>query len=59
MTVEFRCRDVGLACAHVERAQTADELVSAVGEHARAQHGVELNSTLVDYALTRVRPVRG
>ncbi len=56
MGVEFRCQDVGIACRNVARADTADELVAAVAEHARTTHGVELNQTLVDYAVTKVRP---
>jgi len=55
MSVEFRCQDVGIACKNVARAQTADELVAAVADHARTKHDVELNQTLVDYALTKVR----
>jgi predicted small metal-binding protein len=56
MTVEFRCQDVGVACRNVARADTADELVAAVAAHARDEHGVELNQTLIDYAVTKVRP---
>lgn len=56
MAVEFRCKDVGVACTNVARAQTPDELVAAVAEHARTVHGVELNQTLIDYAVTKVRP---
>lgn len=56
MTLEFRCADVGVACKNVAKAQTADELVAAVAAHARVKHGVELNATLVDYAITKVRP---
>jgi predicted small metal-binding protein len=59
MAVEFRCQDVGVACKNVARAETADELVAAVAKHARDAHGVELNQTLIDYAVTKVRPVRG
>lgn len=59
MAVEFRCRDVGVACKNVARAETADELVSFVAAHAKAKHGVELNATLVDYAITKVRPAGG
>jgi predicted small metal-binding protein len=59
MPVEFRCADVGVACRNVARADTADELVAAVAEHARTAHDVELNATLVDYALTKVRTTRG
>ncbi len=56
MSLEFRCQDVGVACKKVTRAETADELVEAVAAHARTKHGVELNSTLVDYAITKVHP---
>lgn len=55
MTVEFRCADVGVQCKNVARAETADELVAAVAAHAKAKHGVELNQTLIDYAVTKVR----
>jgi len=57
MAVEFRCEDVGVACKNVARAETADELVAAVAAHAKEKHGVELNQTLIDYAVTKVRPV--
>lgn len=59
MTVEFACADVGVACKNVAKADTADELVAAVAAHARAAHGVELNATLADYALTKVRSTGG
>lgn len=59
MTVEFRCADVGVACRNVARAETADELVAAVAAHARTKHGVELNQTLLDYAVTKVRTTSG
>lgn len=59
MAVEFRCRDVGVACRRVTRAETADELVAAVAGHAKEKHGVELNATLIDYAVTKVRPAGG
>jgi len=57
--LEFRCQDVGVACRNVARADSADELVAAVAAHARDKHGVELNGTLVDYAVTKVRPAGG
>jgi len=59
VTVEFACADVGVACKNVAKAETADELVAAVAAHAKAKHGVELNATLVDYALTKVRSTGG
>ncbi len=59
MAVEFRCQDVGVACKNVARADTAEDLVAAVAVHARTKHGVELNQTLIDYAVTKVRPAGG
>lgn len=59
MPVEFACADVGLACKNRAEADTAEELVAAVAAHAKAKHGVELNATLVDYALTKVRSTGG
>lgn len=55
MTLEFHCADVGVACKKVTKAESKDELVAKVAEHARQKHGVELNATLVDYAVTQVR----
>jgi len=59
MAVEFRCQDVGVACSNVARADTAEQLVAAVAAHAKDKHGVELNATLIDYAVTKVRPAGG
>lgn len=59
MSLEFCCSDVGLACAKVTRAETADALVQAVAQHAKTTHGVELNATLIDYAATKVRTTGG
>ncbi len=55
MTVEFHCADVGVACGKVTRAENADDLVAAVAAHAQSKHGVELNETLIAYAVTKVR----
>jgi predicted small metal-binding protein len=57
--VEFRCQDVGVACKNVARAQSVDALVEAVAAHAKAAHGVELNGTLIDYAVSKARPAGG
>lgn len=56
MAVEFHCADVGVACNHVTKAATAAELVPAVAAHAKAKHHVDLNQTLIDFAVTKVRP---
>ncbi len=55
MTLEFRCEDVGVQCSARTTADSKEELVAKVAEHAQQKHGVELNETLVDYALTKVR----
>ncbi len=57
--LEFCCQDVGVACKQVTRASTAEDLVGLVAEHAKSKHGVDLNSTLIDYAITKVHPASG
>jgi predicted small metal-binding protein len=55
MAVEFRCADVGVACNAKTTADTPAALVEKVAAHAKDTHGVELNQTLIDYAVTEVR----
>jgi len=55
MALEFRCADVGVECKAVTTADSKDELLAKVGDHAQKAHGVALTDTLVDYALTKVR----
>lgn len=56
MALEFACKRVGVTdCKHSTTAETNEELLAAVAEHARTVHGVELNETLIDYALTTVK----
>lgn len=55
MALEFHCADVGVACSSKTTAQTKEELLAKVSDHAKSAHGVDLNDTLIDYALTRVR----
>lgn len=55
MALEFRCADVGVACGASTTATSKDELLALVAAHARDVHGVALNDTLIDYALTVVR----
>ncbi len=59
MALEFHCSDVGVVCSKVTKADSSEELLAKVAEHARQQHGVELNATLVDYAASRVRQSGG
>lgn len=56
MTLEFACQRVGLTdCKSVTTAETKDDLLAKVAEHAEHEHGVTLNGTLISYALTTVR----
>ena len=56
MALEFACARVGLLdCGASVSAETAEELLTIVAEHARTAHGVELNATLIDDALSEVR----
>ncbi|NOX28787.1 MAG: DUF1059 domain-containing protein [Actinobacteria bacterium] len=55
MTFEFRCEHVGVTdCKSATTAETTDDLIAKVAEHALAEHGVELNDTLINYALSTV-----
>jgi len=44
-------------CKSATEADTAEELLAKVAAHAREVHGVELNETLINYALTTVKEV--
>lgn len=58
MALEFACRRVGVTdCKTVATGESKEELLAKVAAHAREAHGVELNETLIDYALTTVREV--
>jgi predicted small metal-binding protein len=53
--LSFACADVGvLDCKCRVSAATKDELLAIVADHAKKVHGVDLNGTLIDYALTTV-----
>ena len=55
MALQFRCAHVGVTdCKAATTADSKDELLAKVAAHARDVHGVELNETLVNYALTTV-----
>lgn len=58
MALQFQCKNVGVTdCKHTAKADTAEELLEKVAEHAENKHGVTLNSTLVNYALSTVEEV--
>jgi predicted small metal-binding protein len=37
----FRCKDVGVSCGWERRAETEEELMSIVVEHAATMHGMK------------------
>ena len=54
--LSFACADVGVIdCKSNVSAATKEELLAIVADHALKVHGVVLNGTLVDYALTTVK----
>lgn len=58
MALEFACKRVGVTdCKHTATAGSTEELLTKVAQHAKDVHGVELNDTLIDYALTTVREI--
>lgn len=58
MALEFACQRVGVTdCDHTATADTKEDLLASVAKHAKEVHGVDLNDTLIDYALTTVREV--
>lgn len=44
-----------MACRAKTTAATEEELLDKVRAHAQVEHGVELNATLADYAVSKVR----
>lgn len=58
MALQFQCKNVGVTdCKHTATAETPEELLAQVASHAESKHGVTLNSTLVNYALSTVEEV--
>lgn len=41
MAKELRCRDVGMNCNAVIRADTEEEVLKRAAEHARSAHGMQ------------------
>jgi predicted small metal-binding protein len=54
--LSFECANVGvLDCKCNVSAPTKEELLAIVADHALKVHGVALNGTLINYALTTVK----
>ena len=43
MAKELRCRDLGIECSQVIRAETEEELIEKVAEHAMSAHGIDVS----------------
>ena len=54
MTMVVRCRDVGFDCDGVVRAETEEELLQQVAEHAKTVHGLE---EVTDEVVAKVKSV--
>ncbi len=51
----LRCRDAGFDCEHVVRAESEEELLRQVAEHAQTVHNVEATPELVEQVKSLVR----
>ncbi len=51
----LRCRDAGFDCEHVVRAESEDELLRQVAEHAQTVHGIEVTPELVEQVKSLIR----
>jgi predicted small metal-binding protein len=45
MAKELRCRDLGIECSQVIRAETQEELIEKVAEHVLTVHGFDVIQT--------------
>ena len=54
MTMVVRCRDVGFDCDGVVKAETEEELLQQVAEHAKSAHGLE---EVTDEVVAKVKSV--
>ena len=54
MTLVVHCRDVGFDCDGVVRAETEEELLQQVAEHAKSAHGLE---EVTDEVVEKVKSV--
>lgn len=58
MPFELNCADTGAACSFSVRAETEDEVMQHVANHAAIAHpDLELNAETVEQVKSLVRPV--
>ena len=51
----LRCRDAGFNCEHEVRAESEEELLRQVAEHAQTVHNVEVTPELVEQVKSLIR----
>ena len=51
----LRCRDAGFDCDHEVRAESEEELLQQVAEHATTVHEVEVTPELVEQVKTLIQ----
>ena len=54
MAKELRCRDLGIECSQVIRAETEEELIEKAAEHAMSVHGFDVTEP---YMLEQLKAV--
>lgn len=55
MSKVVRCRDLGFDCEGVVRAETEEEAMRQVAEHARTVHGVEVTPEVAEQVRSVMR----
>ncbi len=51
----LRCRDAGFDCDHEVRAETEEDLLQQVAQHAQTVHNGEVTPQLVEQVKSRVQ----
>jgi len=54
MAKELRCRDLGIECSQVIRAETEEELIEKAAEHSTSVHGFDVTEP---YMLEQLKAV--
>ena len=55
---EIRCKDAGVACDFVAQAETTEELMKKVAEHAKKDHGYkDIPAEMVEKVKSLIREV--
>ncbi len=58
MAKELRCRDLGMECDKVMRAETEEEVLRLARDHTAADHGLEMNeSQMIEEVRAQIRTV--